>query len=77
MNRIDYVMSEEDLDQLLNAMKPLPMIMLQYGTPPSVQERANQAWAVLGKKMGFDPMTVRPNGKGDRYFSAIPTEQKA
>lgn len=77
MNRIDYVMSEEDLDQLLNAMKPTPMIMLQFGIPPSVQEKANQAWATLGKKMGFDPMTVRPNGKGDRHFSAIPTEQKA
>lgn len=77
MNRIDYVMSEEDLDQLLNAMKPVPMIMLQCGTPPSVQERANRAWAVLGEKMGFDPMTVRPNGKGDRYFSAVPMEQKA
>lgn len=77
MNRIDYVMSEEDLDQLLNAMKPVPMIMLQCGTPPSVQERANRAWAVLGEKMGFDPMTVCPNGKGDRYFSAVPMEQKA
>ena len=28
----------------------------------------------LGNKIGFDHMTVRPNGKGDRFFTAIPKE---
>ena len=63
-------MTTDDLAALLEAMKPVPMIAPQCGTPRSVQENANAAWARLGEKMGFDPMTVRPNGKGDRFFSA-------
>lgn len=68
--RKDFEMTSEDLQTLLDAMKPVPMIALQCGRPTSVQENANAAWAKLGKKMGFDPMTVKPNGKGDRFFSA-------
>jgi hypothetical protein len=70
--RSDFEMTWDDLSTLLQAMKPAPMIMLQCGTPRSVQENANAAWARLGEKMGFDPMSVRPNGKGDRFFSAMP-----
>lgn len=72
----DFEMTHEDLDALLAAMKPVPMIALQCGTPRSRQENANAAWARLGEKMGFDPMTVRPNGKGDRFFSAVATPCK-
>lgn len=74
--RQNYEMTEADLHELLEAMKLAPMIMLQCGTPRSVQENANVAWAALGLKMNFDPMTVRPNDKGDRFFSAesIPRE---
>ena len=70
-------MSQEDLDQLLDAMKPVPLIMLQCGTPRSIQERANDAWAQLGKEFGFDSITVRPvQGKGQRFFTAVPNEIK-
>ena len=57
--RTEYEMTQEDLDMLLDAMKPVPMIMLQCGSPPSQQENANRAWAALGKKMGFDSETVQ------------------
>jgi hypothetical protein len=70
--KTNFEMTLEDLQELLAAMKPVPMIALQCGTPRSVQENANTAWARLGKKMGFDPMTVANNGKGDRFFSAEP-----
>ena len=69
--RTDFEMTEDDLTYLLKAMCSVPMIALQCSTPRSVQENANAAWAVLGKKMGFDPMTVRPTGRGDRFFSAV------
>lgn len=73
--RTEYEMTEEDLKTLMEAMRPVPMIMLQCGTPPSQQENANRAWAALGKKMGFDSDTVRPiNGKGNRFFTAVPSE---
>ena len=74
--RTNYEMTAEDLAALLDATKPVPMIALQCGSPRSVQENANAAWARLGEKMGFDPMTVRPNGRGDRFFSADALECK-
>lgn len=66
----NFEMTQEQLDIILSACKPTPMIMLQCSTPISSQEKANNAWKSLGKEMGFDHMTVRPNGKGDRFFTA-------
>ncbi len=75
MPRTEYEMSEPDMVELLDACKPVPMIMLQCGTPRSPQENANNAWARLGTKMGFDGETVRPiQGKGQRFFTAVPSE---
>lgn len=70
--RTNFEMTNDDMAQLLSAMKPVPMIALQCGAQRSVQENANAAWADLGEKMGFDPMTVEPTGRGDRFFSAEP-----
>lgn len=66
----NFEMTEKQLETLMEACKPVVMIALQCGTPSSPQENANFAWKRLGKEMGFDHMTVRPNGKGDRFFSA-------
>ena len=71
MNRQNYEMTTSDLESLIAASKPVKMMMLQCGTPQSPQENANAAWKRLGDRMGFDHMTVRPTGKGDRFFSAI------
>lgn len=70
----DFEMKQEQLDTLMNACKPVVMIALQCGQPSSPQENANRAWQALGKEMGFDHMTVSPNGKGDRFFSAEPVQ---
>ena len=76
--RTEYEMTEADLAELMEAFKPVPMIMLQCGNPPSQQENANRAWAALGVKMGFDGDTVRPiDGKGSRFFTAIPSETES
>jgi hypothetical protein len=73
--RVNYEMSKADLASLLNACKPTPVIMVGNHTPPAPQENANRAWAALGEKMGFDHMAVQPvAGKGQRFFSAIPSE---
>ena len=72
--RTNYEMTQADWDAILDACKPVPMIMLHIGGGPrSQQERANDAWAALGEKMGFDYMTVQP-GNRDRFFTAIPSE---
>ena len=70
--RTNFEMTPDDLEKLLSAMSQVPLIALQCGMPRSAQENANAAWAELGSRMGFDAMTVQPNGRGDRFFSAEP-----
>ena len=75
-----YEMTEEDLEIIKDACKPVPMIALNCGTPSSPQENANAAWERLGKKMGFFHTTVEPAGKGgERFFIAeeIPRDKSA
>lgn len=73
--RVEYEMTQDDLEKILDACKPTPVMFLSGGIPfgNSPQENANHAWAELGKRMGFDYMTVRP-GKAERFFTAIPSE---
>ena len=73
-SRTNYEMTPADLEKILDACKPVPMIMLQCGPGRSQQERANSAWAELGLRMGFDHMTVQPTGNGDHFFTAVPSE---
>lgn len=73
--RTNYEMTEADLEAILAACKPVVAIMVGGYAPSSQQENANNAWAALGKKMGFDHMTVQPiPGKGNRFFTAVPSE---
>jgi hypothetical protein len=73
--RVEYQMTEEDMEKLLKACQPVPMIMVGGYAGRSAQERANDAWAELGQRMGFDAMTVQPiQSKGDRWFTAVPSE---
>lgn len=73
--RKNYEMSEADLLKIMEACKPVPYIIIGNTMPRSPQENANDAWAALGKRMGFDYETVNPTGQGDRFFSAMPLEQ--
>ena len=72
--RRDFEMTQTDLDTLLSAMKPVPYMIAGGMEPRSQQENANDAWARLGAKMGFDHMTALANGRGDRCFSAVPVD---
>jgi hypothetical protein len=75
--RTNYEMSEEDLNKVLDACKPTPVMYIGGGIPigGSQQKNANRAWEELGRKMGFDSTTVQPiPSKGNRFFSAVPLE---
>ena len=73
--RTEYEMTQQDLDDVLDACKPTPVMMIGGTTGSSPQDNANAAWARLGAKMGFDSMSVRPiSGKGQRFFTAVPNE---
>ena len=71
---MQFEMTQEQLDKILEACKPVPYIAVQCGEPPSPQEMANNAWEALGEEMGFKHMTVRPTGLGDRFFMAEPKQ---
>ena len=70
--RKEYEITEEELEELLNACNSEPVMYLSGGLPMfnSRQANANRAWEKLGKIKGFKHMTVKPNGKGDRFFTA-------
>ena len=73
--RTNYEMTEEDLKELLDSCKPTPCMLIGSYIPSTPQENANRAWQTLGKKMGFDHMTVQPvQGKGQGFFTAVPSE---
>ncbi len=75
----EFEMTDEDLTTLLDASKPTLAIWGSGGVPlfGTPQENANRAWARLGEKMGFEPMTVKPvSSKGDKFFTAESTEEE-
>jgi len=71
MSKQRFTMTEEQLDKILNACKPVPYLIVGGIAPRSPQENANAAWATLGGEMGFNHMTVEPiNGEPDTVFMA-------
>lgn len=77
--RVEFEMSKEQMDAILRACRPTPVLFgsggVNLGGDP--QENANRAWRALGAEMGFDHMTVRPiDGKGMQFFTAVPSETK-
>lgn len=70
--RQTFTMTEEDFNKLLEASKPVPLIMLQVGMPTSPQARINSAWRELGDRMGFvwDTAGPVPFGNGPPSFDS-------
>lgn len=69
--RKEYEMTQEQLDQIMEASKPVTYMVFGGREPASPQENANRAWRNLGDKLGFKHITVQPvAGKGNRFFTA-------
>jgi len=73
--KCEFELSQTQLQRILFASKPIPLIALQCGMPVSHQDRANAIWKSLGEEMGFAYMTVEPSSKGDRFFLAEPSKK--
>lgn len=74
--RREYEISGEQLNVLLDAGKPTPVMYLSGGVPMggSPYDNAMLAWRALGLKMGFDYMSVQAAaGKSNRFFTAEET----
>lgn len=77
MTRKTFTMGQTDYDELLrviNDARNTPLIMLQTGMPRSPQQAANDAWCALGRRMGFEGMSVQPVSGSILSFTA---EEKA
>ena len=75
--RKEFELSQEDLDSILEASKPVPAMFLSGGRPMfgTPQENANDVWQSLGKKYGFVWDTCRPvQGKNRRFITAVSTD---
>ena len=70
-NRKDFELTDEQLDRLIKASKPVPYLIMGGVGPRSPQENVNDVWSVLGKEMGFKFLTVKPvSGKDQHHFTA-------
>ena len=75
--RKEYEMNDEQLEALLDASRPTPVMFLSGGRPmgPSPRENANYAWKKLGDELGFNWHTVQPvSGKCQKHFTAVEKE---
>ena len=70
-----FTMTKEQQEKLLDACKPVPYMIFGGMEPRSPQENANAAWCALGREMGFDGLTVQPDGSNQLNFTAEVVEQ--
>ena len=68
--RKEFTLSDNDLQQLYDAAKPVPYLVFGGVEPMSPTEKSNAVWAQLGDQYGFKWQTVEPTGGGDRFFTA-------
>ncbi len=70
-----FEMTDTQLATMTKACRPVLMIALQCGDPPSPQANANAAWRALGQEMGFKYMTVKTvPGGSNKIFTAEPVD---
>lgn len=72
--RQEYEMSDEELQAIKDISNDrTPVIFVGTWLGLDKQERANNFWVQLGRKYGFDGMSVEPiKGKGSKFYTAIP-----
>jgi len=69
--RQEFELSQQQLDRILGASKPVPYIAVQCGEPSSPQENANRAWQSVALELGFVWDSAEPvRSKGDRFITA-------
>lgn len=77
--RKEYELSQEDLDTLLDASKPVPVMYLSGGQPMfgTPQQNVNRVWKEIGQKYRFFWNTAQPiAGKGQRFITAVAIESE-
>lgn len=69
----NYMLTEAEYAELIEASKPVPYIIANGIAPISPAARVNEIWARIGRDRGFDPMTAHPaDSDNRRQFRARP-----
>jgi hypothetical protein len=65
-----FEMTDEQFEEIKKACQPVTYLVVGGMPPSSPQENANNAWAALGRELGFKHMTVKPEGSDQKRFTA-------
>ena len=72
--KTEFQMIQQEMNDIIAINKNMPPVMKvgNYWSGMDLQERINNYWEILGKKYGFNPLTVEGSPKGNLYFLAEP-----
>lgn len=70
----EYELTQDELTELLDACRPVPVMLIGGIAPRSAQQNVDEAWRRLGDVRGFEWETVAPSRKGERFFFAVPKD---
>jgi|HubBroStandDraft_6_1064221.scaffolds.fasta_scaffold163192_3 hypothetical protein len=62
-----YRLTDEELQSIMDASKPVPYMVIGGVEPSSPQENANRAWQAVAAKHGFEWDTAEDAGTGDAH----------
>lgn len=62
-----YRLTDEELESILNASKPVPYMIIGGHAPASSQENSNRAWQAVAAAHGFEWDSACDAGTGDNH----------
>jgi hypothetical protein len=70
MTMADYRMTDEELEELKKASRPVPYLIMGGMPPPSPRENAMRVWRKIAQRVGCVVDTIAPRGGDPHDFSA-------
>lgn len=75
MSTITFTITEEEMQMVLDASKPVPYMVLGGMEPSSPRENANRAWQAIGRTYGVEWDSIRPVDEAARIMSGTPVSE--
>lgn len=70
----EYELTQEQLDRLIEASKPVPYLIFGGIALTNPQEYANIAWAEIAEYHKVQIYSITPSPKGIKFFTATPID---
>jgi len=73
-----FKMTQEEMDDIIainkaNPKMPVVLLFGKYNLNETLENNINSYWEGMGKKYGFDSLTVEPSDESKLHFTAEPT----